>query len=149
MERDLRHSLKLRITHFCSLNRGPSFLLRRASVVFQSWTRTELTEGNAQKSPRTTPAKIPSNRGHETQTGISCDQARLPLERLVHSPSHITLDLWSVLSMGCGGVKMAWRLWEYPTNDCSSLRPMPQVWTHPRHYLVHQIQRLDEPRDLG
>lgn len=47
------------------------------------------------------PAKTLSNNEYVAQTGHLYDQASLPVEELVHPPSHTTFDLQSVVSQGC------------------------------------------------
>ena len=85
----------------------------------------------------------------EPEPAISCNQARLPVEGLAHQPSHKNLDLRLVLLARCPGVKVAQKLWEWPTSDWSSLRPIPCEVTPPQHCPGVQEPEAGEPRDLG
>ena len=70
-------------------------------------------------------AKTPSSGDMEPELGISCNQARLPVEAQAHQPSHKTFALQFVLPVDCAGVKMEQREREWTSNDWSSLRPRP------------------------
>jgi len=62
----------------------------------------------------------------EPELAIFCNQARLPpVEGLGHHLSHKAFDLQFILPARCGEVKIPQNLWEWPTNDWSSLRPKP------------------------
>lgn len=80
----------------------------------------------------------------EPELAISCNQAGLPVEGLGHQPSHKTLDPQFVLPTRCAGVKVAKKLWEQPTNDWSSLRPISWEGVYPPHHCP-ESQGLDSP----
>jgi hypothetical protein len=48
----------------------------------------------------------------------------------VEGLGHKTIDLQFALPTGCAGAKVAQKWWEWPTNDWSSLRPMPWAGAH-------------------
>jgi hypothetical protein len=56
---------------------------------------------------------------------ISYNQARHAVEGLGNHPSHKTFDLQFALPAGCAEAKVAQKSWEWLTNDCSRIRPMP------------------------
>lgn len=71
---------------------------------------------------RVTLEKTPSNGGGggvgaQSEAAIFCNQARLPVLRLSHQPSHKTFNLRSVLHARCAVVTVVQNLWEWPTNN--------------------------------
>ena len=98
-------------------------------------------KGNSWESTRMIPAKTPST-GQCVELSVSCDQARLPVERSGHQPSHTTFDLKSVLTMECVEVRVVQRLWESMTG------PTPRHMPGDRHCLECLYPEAGWPRDL-
>ena len=64
----------------------------------------------------------------EPEPGISY---KVPsVEELEHQPSHKIFSLQFFLPTRCAGVKMEQKVREWPINDWSNLRPMPQKGPH-------------------
>jgi hypothetical protein len=69
----------------------------------------------------------------EPEPTISYNQERVPVVERRQQPSHKTFNLQVVLPAKCDGVKEEKKMWEWPTNDCSSLTFMPGEEAHPWH----------------
>jgi hypothetical protein len=61
----------------------------------------------------------------ETKMAASCSQVGLPVEEGRHQTPYKTFNLKFVLLTRCAGIKMEQRVRGWPTNDCSTLRPIP------------------------
>jgi hypothetical protein len=92
------------------VKRGPGIGIRfreRVGVSGNQWEASLGLARNRDNANSQEPMRVTLTMGDmELEVVISCNQKILPLDELEHHPSHITLDLQSVLSTKYADVKM-------------------------------------------